>query len=161
MSSLKSRFNRLDLLLKEIDDAYVQENFRRLKLFLEAQDLSASGGSGGSTTTIISGGTSIWEEYNKSLPASSTTIVDTFLMSSFKQCEYIVNFKDTASNKEKGLKLSVIKDDGSLKENVYAIIGSAISLAINTNINGTNYELKVTNNEASSVDMYFARLKIT
>lgn len=164
MSSLKSRFNRLDLLLKEINDPYVQENFRRLKLFLDAQELSASGGSGGSggsSTTIINTGTSIWEEYNKALPPSVTTIVDTFTLASFKQCEYIVNFKDSASNKEKGLKLSVIKDDGSLKESIYAIAGSAISLAISTNINGLNYELKVTNNEASSVDMYFARLKIT
>lgn len=159
--SNKSKFNRLDLLLKEIDDVYVQENFRRLKLFLEAQELSSSGGSSGGVTTIVTGTASLWEEFNRTITPGSTVIVDTFTMLSFKQVEYIVNFKDTTSSKEKSLKLSVIKDDGSLKDTVYARMGSAISLDVNTNINGANYELKVTNNEAFSVDMYFARLKIT
>ena len=75
--------------------------------------------------------------------------------------EYIVDFKDTTSAKEKGLKLRVIKDDGSVKDQVFSKLGSAISLAITSNIVGTNYELSVTNNESYTVDMVFVRLKIT
>jgi len=35
----KTSFNKVDLLLKEIEDRYVQENFYRLKLYLENLDL--------------------------------------------------------------------------------------------------------------------------
>jgi hypothetical protein len=156
----RREFNRLDLLLKEIDDLYVQENFRRLKLFLDTNGVLDPGTGGGDTNINITN-EGLWEEYRRTLPPSSTTIVDTFAMSSFQACEYIVNYEDTTSNKKRGLKLSVIKDDGSLKETVYSIRGSAISLTLFTNINGSDYELKVTNNEAFTVDMYFARLKIT
>lgn len=155
----KLDFNRLDLLLKEIQDPYVQENFYRLKLFLQQAKLS--GGGVGNVVTNITTSASVWEKAKKTVPASSTTIVESFALSSFRSLEYIINVKDTTSDKEKQLKLSVVKDDGSLKDCVYAIMGSAISLEINANINGLSYELEMINNELFAVEVSFARLTIT
>ena len=59
-----AQFNNLDLLLKEIKDPYVQENFYKLKLYLERLARNKTGnttilqnitGGGGSGNTILSG----------------------------------------------------------------------------------------------------------
>lgn len=155
----KIQFNRLDLFLKEITDPYAQENWYRLKLFLEE-----GGGLGDDTINIINniiGGAAVWEKESRTLPASSTTIVNSFALTSFRGLDYVLNFKDTTSAKQKQLKLSVIKDDGTVKDTVYARLGSAISLEINSQINGSNYELAIVNNELFDVQVSLARLTLT
>lgn len=152
--------NNFEPLLKEIEDKYVQENFYRLKLYLESIGLGSSSGGGG--TTIIGGGSSVsvWEKFTRSLPSSSTTIADTINLASFRQLEYIINYRDSVTKREKSIKVTVLKDDTTLEEQVYAVSGAPLSIGLNTNINGSNYELEITNNEPNTVDMSFARLTL-
>lgn len=152
-------FNRLDLLLKEIQDPYVQENFYRLKQWIEQNDVGGlSSGDGGSSNNLIIGDADIWDEQSKSLAASSLNVTDTIPMVAFRQVIYNINFKDSTSETYKSLKLTVTKDDNSLKDQVSNILGSPISLEINPVINGSNMELQITNNEAFIVDVRIARL---
>lgn len=69
---------RLDLLLKEIEDKYVQENFRKLKRYLDCLDSrigegSPSTPSGGNT--IVIGGGSNTAFYNTEIVADSAFLI--------------------------------------------------------------------------------------
>jgi len=146
----------LDLLLKEIEDPYVQENFYRLKLYLNSLESGV--------TTIIrdgtggTGGVSIWEKFTKLVPASSTIIVDSLPLTSFQQVELIINYKQTVTKRSRGLKVSMVKDDTLLEEQIYAMVGAPLAVGLNTVINGSNYELQIVNSELADVEMSFARL---
>ena len=148
----------LDLLLKEIEDEYVQENFYRLKLYLEYlsknQNITINPPGGSLPSDCV------WEKFTQSVPASSTVIVDTIPMSNFDKLEYLINYENTLTNRSKGLKLSVVKDDTIIKEQVYAITGAPLSIGLTTVVNGSDYELHITNNEAAVVGVSFARLTL-
>jgi len=151
-----SQTNSLDLLLKEIEDRYVQENFYRLKLYLERLDT-------GGTTIINQGGSgstgvSVWDKIERIAPASSSIIADTLALSSFNQVEYIINYKQVTTKREKGLKVTVVKDDSLIKEQVYAKTGAPLSIGLNTIINGSNFELQIVNSELANVEVSLARL---
>ncbi len=151
--------NTLDILLKEIKDPHAQENWYRLKLFLER--LTTTDG----VTTIIpgGGGTStdpVWEKFTRVVPGSSTIVADTLLLTAFNQLEHIINFKETVTKVEKGLKMTIVKTDTTLKDSVYAVTGAPMSMEVNAVINGSSYELQIVNNGANAVDMSFARLTL-
>lgn len=153
-----SQTRNLDLLLKEIEDAYVQENFYRLKLYLEYLDKNQSitiNPPGGGSDCVC-----VWEKFTRSVPASSTVIVDSLPMSSFDKLEYTMNFENTLTNRSKGLKVSVVKDDTLIKEQVYAITGAPLSTGLATVVNGSDYELHITNNETVTIGVSFARLTL-
>ena len=153
-----SQTNSLDVLLKEIKDPYAQENWYRLKLYLER--LNKTGGDTNITNISGSTVTSVWEKFTKVVPISSTIIADSLLLTTFKQLEYIINFKDTVTKVEKGLKMTLVKSDTLLKEQVYAVTGAPMSMEVNTVINGSSYELQIVNNGLASVEMSFARLTL-
>lgn len=156
-----SQTNSLDLLLKEINDPYVQENFYRLKLYLQRLQ---TGGTGGTTIINQGGGgnavDSVWEKINKTAPAGSTIVADSNSLSSFRQLEYIINYRNTVTLREKGLKVTVVKDDTVINEQVYARTGAPLSVGLNMVINGGNVELQIENNELNAVNVSFAKLKI-
>ena len=151
-----SQTNSLDLLLKEIKDPHAQENWYRLKLWLDRLETGI--------TTIIQGGggsvadEAVWEKFNRSVPASTTYIADSLALSSFNSLEYIINYKHSVTSKEKSLKMTVVKDDTVLNDSVYAKVGAPLSVGINAVINGSDLELKVTNSETSIIEMSVARL---
>jgi len=76
-----SQTNSLDLLLKEIEDRYVQENFYRLKLYLERLDTA-----GGDITIIQGGGTTpaptTADQINKVMGCAITTGVGQWVLQS-------------------------------------------------------------------------------
>lgn len=149
-------FNRLDLLLREIDDPYVQENFRRLKQYLDENY------QGGDTTinqdiTVIDE-ESPWIRVSDIVNTSTTSVVDTLALSSFNKIEYIITYKDLVTGEGKGLNVTVINDNGTIKESVYAITGAPLDVDLDTDINGSNYELEITNNEPNNVEVILSRL---
>lgn len=151
-------FNRLDLLLKEIEDPYVQENFYRLKQWIEQNNVGGGGG-GGSTSvsnTVIDA--DIWDQFSKPLAISTTNVADTVALVNFVQLDYFLTFKDSVSSKVKTLKLLVLKDDSSIKDQISQIAGSPLDLDIEAVINGSDMELQITNNELSVVNLQVTRL---
>lgn len=150
---------RLDLLIKEIKDPKAQENWLRLKLYLEQLNVGNTtivntGGSGGTTAE------SVWTKTDVSIPAGITKVVDTIPLASFRQLDYKINYLNTVSNRRKGLKMTVINDDSTIEEQVYAISGAPLNLGIFTNIVGTDLQISVQNSETSDVEMSFAKLNI-
>lgn len=157
---MSTNTTRLDLLLKEINDPYVQENFYRLKLYLEQLSVGNTtivevGGSSGSGT-----GFSVWEKDNVTLPAGITTVVDTIPLASFRQLQYEINYLNTVTNRRKGFKMTVVNDDSTIEEQVYAISGAPLNLGIFASIVGSDLQISVQNSESSAVEMSFAKLNI-
>jgi hypothetical protein len=149
-------FNRLDLLLKEIDDPYVQENFYRLKLYLEQTGFQV--GDVINNFKEIIGDADIWTRVAGSVSSSGTSAVDTVSKSIFRTLDYNVTIKDTTSNKVKTLKMTVVQDDSGLKDYVSGIAGSPLNVSIDAIDTGSDVDLSFTNNEAFDVDVDAVRL---
>ena len=159
---MSTNTTKLDLLLKEIDDAYVQENFYRLKLYLEQLAVGnttivevvggSSGGAGSST--------SIWSKKTVLVPPTSTVILDSVPLASFGQLEYIINYLNTFTKAKSGLKMTVLNDDSTIEEQVYAKSGAPLNLGLFANPVGINCEISLQNNETSAVEVSFAKLNI-
>lgn len=147
----------LDLLLKEIKDPYAQENWYRLKLYLETL---SSGITTINQTIINAGDEAVWEKFSRSINASTTSIVDSIPLTSFDKIEYIISYKDIVTNRVRALKVSVVNDDTTIKEQVYAISGAPLDIDLTTKVTGPNYELEIVNNELNAVEMLFARLTL-
>ena len=158
---MSTNTTKLDLLLNEIDDRYVQQNFYRLKLYLEQLNVGNTtivetlGGTGGTGS-----GTSVWSKTTVLVPASSTVIIDTVPLASFGQLEYIINYLNTFTKGKSGLKMTVINDDSTIEEQVYAKSGAPLNLGLVVNPVGINCEVSLQNNETSAIEVSFAKLNI-
>lgn len=158
---MSTNTTKLDLLLKEIKDEYVQENFYRLKLYLEQlgvgnttivnQDVIDSGGGSG---------TGVWTKTTVLVPALSTQIIDSVPLAGFGQLEFIINYLNTFTKDKAGLKMTVINDDSTIEEQVYAKSGAPLNLGLFANPVGVNCEISLQNNEASAIEVSFAKLNI-
>lgn len=105
-------------------------------------------------------GTSAWIKDNDTASASSTLIYDVVALTSFNHLEYVINYEDTSNNR-KSLSLSVINDNGSIKEKVFGKIGSNLDIDLETDIDSGNFRLKFVNNEVFDIDVSTARLTLT
>lgn len=104
-----------------------------------------------------------WIVKKKTVPAGQTVIVDSFDSSIHSAAHYDINATEvtaSADKKFRRLKLDTRRDDSGVKDIVRGRFGKGLSLAINTQLNGSSIELKVTNNETFSVDFSFARIKL-
>lgn len=147
----------LNLLIKEIKDPYVQENFLKLKQFIDCLDLTnvtptVPGGSGPTLTP------SPWEVFARTIPLSSSAFIETIPLNTFCSLEYIMSFKDQFTNEKKALRMRVVNNNGVIQETVYGRTGAAIDLEVNTSIVATDYKLEIVNNSTNGLDINYARL---
>ncbi len=89
------------------------------------------------------------------IPANSTLIVDTELLSQFDNIEYSFAIKKLTLAKT--LKMLVLKADVSVKDQVYSRHGDSINIELNTLSNGTDFSLEIINHEAVSVGLIFLK----
>lgn len=149
---------RLDLLLKEIDDKYVQENFYRLKLYLDRLlDDGLLGVSGSINNTTVINNNSVWEEESASVTSSGTLTIDTVPLISFSRIKYYINFKGATTSSTKGIDLTVQNNNGVLTESVSSVLGEGFSIITNITDDGVDMSLEVTNNEAETLNVTFLK----
>lgn len=99
----------------------------------------------------------IWKKNERSLPASTSTVVSETNKENFLRGEFIIVF-DSSTLGAKSLKLSVNNNDDTLTETIYSKLGASIDIEIATQINGSNVELICTNNESHDVTLKMAYL---
>ena len=152
---------RLDLILKEIKDVYVQENFRKIKRYLagiEQKISTSSTGSGG--TTIINNTTisSPWDQIgSKTIAALSTGIVHSINISNTNCGEFKVCIAEQGNPNFKNFNLRYRKTDTDVMEQIYAKSG-VINAHASIVRNPTTLDLVITNNELFSVDVSFTTI---
>lgn len=98
----------------------------------------------------------VWDSFPFQIDPGQTVAIDSCPLSDFQHAEYIINFTNQTNVNTKSLNLSVKRADSDVEETVYSRLGS---LAVNVTplINGLNYELQVTNNEAFAIEGTLAR----
>ena len=126
----RTRRKSLDLLLKEINDPHVQENFHRLQRFIRClftdgildppPEIAAASVTNIITPVVSNPGDIV--QSSATIPAGQTLVVDEYASNLFDCLDYSVSIKSETGNGVKCLKLFVVNDDGVLEEQVYACL---------------------------------------
>jgi hypothetical protein len=101
--------------------------------------------------------TNVWETLAATATASSTLTFDTIALTSFNHLEYIINYEDPSNNR-KSVSLTVVNNNGTIKEIISRRLGANLDIDVTTDINAGNFELKFINNEAFDIDVSTAKL---
>lgn len=147
----------LKLLLKEIRDRYIQENFKRIQKEIESLD-STVAGTVNNVVNIVA--TQVWEKFDDVVSASSTKSIDTFKFTDLLKRNYEITVYNSVENKFKTFTMTVSKRNGDVSDTVYNKDGDVIDYGINAVIVGPNVELQVQNNETYNLDVSFGRLTL-
>lgn len=94
------------------------------------------------------------------VPANSQVPIDTILLSALKFTTYSISYESQDKTISRGLKLNLYKDDINCATQVYGMSGSCMDIGIDCSENAGNVELIVTNNEAYSVNICFAKVNL-
>lgn len=93
-------------------------------------------------------GPSLWTNQKIEVPASSSVNTREILLTNFRKIKYVMVFYN--STKTKSLEINVINENGSLRDSVFARLGS-MSIQVDTEINSGKMSVKITNNETVDV----------
>jgi hypothetical protein len=91
---------------------------------------------------------------------ASLLVVDSLPLDQFCALDYFLCFKKDGLNSTKAFKVLVRKTETNVEDSVYSRNGTGIDVDFFVNVNGSNVELQVTNNEAVAVELTFARTKL-
>ena len=101
-----------------------------------------------------------WTKSEVIVPASSTVVIDTNLLTSFSRLDYILNFKDDPVTVTKSLKLVVQNDSGTLSEIVTERMGGSIDVDVDVTDDAVDAFVEITNNESFDLTVTFLKSKI-
>jgi hypothetical protein len=91
-----------------------------------------------------------WIKKSSSISASSSLVVDATPLTTFDAREYIISIKRLSDGKVRTFNLNVVKDGTDVKDSVFGKVGGTLNVAIDTEVNLSTYELKITNNNLGS-----------
>ena len=102
-------------------------------------------------------GPSVWTNGNLTITSSSSSVINSEAMSSFQTDFYFITIKRVSDNAVRSFNFTVTNDNGSLKDVVHNRIGSNLNIEIDAIINGLDYEVVVTNNNASDIEVSYIK----
>lgn len=148
-----------DLLLQQIADPIIRENFRRIKFeiqsLIDGQSTSSGSTAGGSTGTTI---VSPWTRFTTNIDAVTTKVIDSVKLSDFKKIVYEVTFYNVVEGKTRGFRIDVVNNGSSVSDKISSILGDYMDYEVNVNLNSGKMELEIVNNEAFRIDSILAKL---
>lgn len=100
----------------------------------------------------------LWTKQTFTIAAGQSLAVASKAMADLRHGEFIVNIKSTLDGKEKSLKVAVVNDESNLKDQVYSRAGAALDVDVSSQVNGSNFELVILNNESFAVSVIVAQL---
>lgn len=155
---------RLDLLLKEIRDVYVQENFRKLERYLSNVEKKIADAGGSSGNTIVNNNNTFinspWDQIESAIISSSSVGVIHSVNVDLTDCgELKVCFKEQGGSGTKSLNIKYRKTDTDVVDQVYAKSGVMDTHAAIVRT-PTTIDLQITNNELFNVDVGFTIINI-
>jgi len=119
--SLECEKKKLKLLKIEVEDRYIQENFKRIQEHGDAvckdlKSIDSGSGSGGDTIINVNGA---WTKANNSVPASTTKVIETVGLSSFHNIDYILTIYNEVEEKTRKLQMTAVREGATIKTNVH------------------------------------------
>lgn len=100
-----------------------------------------------------------WVNKTGVITASSTKIVDNFLMSSFHSAKYILTVWNDTQGATRSVEGMVMKFGTSIRETVYAKLHNGAKIGFDTVVNGGDFELHIENKESYDLNYELYRLK--
>ena len=101
-----------------------------------------------------------WTKSEVVVPASSTVVIDTTLLSTFSRIDYIINFKDSPVTVTRSFKLVVQNDGGTVSHVISERMGGSIDADIDVTDDAVDAFVEVTNNESFAVTVTYLRAAI-
>lgn len=94
----------------------------------------------------------IWTEFDGTLPALATDVViDSLLLSEFDSMRYKMTFIGQTQDDIRSLNMDVIQRLSNTRETVFGRLGP-LRIRVNTQVNGTSFELLASNPNNFAVD---------
>lgn len=147
----------MKLLLKEVTDRYIQENFKRLEqAFNNLGNSTGSGITNVTNTTIESA--ALWKGKQTTVIASATKVVDTIALNSILSLEYVFTIYNDSEQVVRSFNYKVLNLNGSISDVLFAKLGSAINIEVSSASNGGNLEITIKNNELYNLEVKLTRL---
>jgi hypothetical protein len=94
------------------------------------------------------------------ITSGQTKVIDANLAETFLGASYIFSIYNITQNKYRFFQLSMTKVGSGTEETVYNKLGDALSLSVQTGVNGSNIEVTVHNNESFDLQYKAIRFKI-
>jgi hypothetical protein len=102
----------------------------------------------------------VWTQLEGTIGALGVSVViDTLLLTEFDSLNYVMNFKGATQDDVRAVNMDVLLKAGSLVETVSGKRGP-LKIGLDTNINGSSFELLATNPENFAVDYCLTVLTI-
>lgn len=148
----------IELLIAELKDPYIRENFRRLKQILKDLDsrLEDTGSSGDIINNLLA--VSTWQKISANVATATTAPINEISINDFKTLKYIVSLRDEVDNKTSTFEITIKNENGSLNDTVFAKISGGIDYNVNAVNNSGVMELNITNNTLNTLSIVMARL---
>lgn len=94
----------------------------------------------------------VWTQIEGTIAAlGSSVVIDTLLLTEFDSMKYEMTFKGATQDDVRSLHMDVLLRTGAITEKVYGRLGP-LKIELDTNINGSSFELLATNPENFAVD---------
>jgi hypothetical protein len=103
---------------------------------------------------------SVYRKIRRSLPAGSTTTVETIPIANFVSIDYSASLKNDAQAKYKGFKFYVTRTDTDVVDQVYARSHQPLNIEMTTQVVGSDFVLKFKNNETFALELILTRAKL-
>lgn len=147
----------IKLLLKEIKDRYIQENFQRIAKEIESLD---SGVAGSISNVVNITATQVWNKFDDSVSALSTKTIDSLSSTKMLQAKYVITIYNVNEDKFKSFEMTVSRKEGTVGDTVFNKIGDSIDYGINAIEVGPVVQLQVQNNELFNLNVSIGRLSL-
>ena len=160
----------IELLLAQVKDPVIRENFRRIKQRLD-RGFSSGGTSSGSDVSLEELKAFILEQIGNQIPDelwtkrevvvpgdSETIVVDSMAQSTFRAIKYFITAYNSDAVKTKAFEMTVVNQFPEIETTVFGKIGSVISHEIDANIVSGQMRVNFKNNESYELRLIIARM---
>lgn len=101
----------------------------------------------------------IWKKFKKTAVQSATTAVDTIALAKFSTAKYILNLYNIDEVNFRTVEITVLNDGTILRDTlINKMFNKGMNVDINSDLIGSNMELRIINNETFNIEVELARV---
>lgn len=101
-----------------------------------------------------------WEKFDNTVPASTTKVIESVVLSSFHSVDYILTIYNEVEEKTRRLQMTVVREGVTISTSVYGRLGSMTGISVNGNVNAANLDLEIVNDNGYQVNVSYTRLTL-
>ena len=99
----------------------------------------------------------VWKRKGVTVSAGATTVIDSIPKSKVSSLKYILDMRSGDSSGIRALEMFVNQTASDTEDTVFARLPGTLNMGVQSQINGSDIELLVTNNEGFDINVSMAR----